>query len=34
LGASLGMRPVFLFTAALLIAVTFAARKLIEEPPH
>jgi DHA1 family multidrug resistance protein-like MFS transporter len=34
LAASLGMRPVFLFTAALLIAVTFAARKLIEEPPH
>ena len=34
LAASLGMRPVFFFTAALLISVTFAARKLIDEPPH
>jgi len=34
LGASLGMRPVFAFTAALLIAVTFSARNFIKEPPH
>ena len=34
LAASLGMRPLFFFTAALLIAVTFGARRLIQEPPH
>ncbi|KPK88821.1 MAG: hypothetical protein AMJ94_13980 [Deltaproteobacteria bacterium SM23_61] len=34
LAASLGMRPVFFFTAALLIAVTFVARNFIKEPPH
>jgi DHA1 family multidrug resistance protein-like MFS transporter len=33
LGASLGMRPVFVFTAALLIAVTFSAKNFIKEPP-
>lgn len=34
LAASLGMRPLFLFTGALLIAVTFAAGGMIKEPPH
>lgn len=34
LAASLGMRPLFLFTAALLIGVTFGAINLIKEPPH
>jgi MFS family permease len=34
LAASIGMRPLFLFTAALLIAVTFSARRIIKEPPH
>ncbi len=34
LAASLGMRPLFFFTAALLIAVTFGARRFIQEPPH
>ena len=33
LAASLGMRPLFLFTGALLIAVTFAAGGMIKEPP-
>ena len=32
LAASLGMRPLFFFTAALLIAVTFGARRIIQEP--
>lgn len=34
LAASIGMRPLFLFTAALLITVTFSARRIIKEPPH
>jgi DHA1 family multidrug resistance protein-like MFS transporter len=34
LAASLGMRPLFFFTAVLLIAVTFGARRIIQEPPH
>ncbi len=34
LAASLGMRPLFFFTAALLIAMTFGARRIIQEPPH
>jgi DHA1 family multidrug resistance protein-like MFS transporter len=34
LAASIGMRPLFLFTAALLIAVTFCAARLIKEPTH
>jgi DHA1 family multidrug resistance protein-like MFS transporter len=34
LAALIGMRPLFLFTAALLIAVTFSARRIIKEPPH
>jgi DHA1 family multidrug resistance protein-like MFS transporter len=34
LAASIGLRPLFLFTATLLIAVTFAAGGMIKEPPH
>jgi MFS transporter, DHA1 family, multidrug resistance protein len=34
LGASLGMRSVFVFTAVLLVAVTFSAKNFIKEPPH
>jgi DHA1 family multidrug resistance protein-like MFS transporter len=34
LAASLGMRPIFFLTAALLIAVTFFSRNLIREPKH
>jgi DHA1 family multidrug resistance protein-like MFS transporter len=34
LAASLGMRPVFVFTAFLLIAVTFGVKNFIKEPPH
>jgi MFS family permease len=34
LAASIGMRPLFFFTAVLLIGVTFGARGMIKEPPH
>jgi DHA1 family multidrug resistance protein-like MFS transporter len=34
LAASIGMRPLFLFTAVLLIGVTLGARGMIKEPPH
>jgi len=34
LAASLGMRPIFFFTAALLILVTLGANKLLKDPPH
>ena len=34
LAALIGMRPLFLFTAAMLIAVTLSARRMIKEPPH
>jgi DHA1 family multidrug resistance protein-like MFS transporter len=34
LGASLGIPPIFIFTAALLLAVTFAGRRMINEPKH
>lgn len=34
LAASIGIRPLFLLTAALLIAVTFGAGRIIKEPPH
>ena len=32
LAASIGMRPIFFFTASLLIAVTFCAARMIKEP--
>ncbi len=34
LAVSLGMRPLFIFTAVLLITVTLCARRIIQEPPH
>ncbi|MGE5252567.1 MAG: MFS transporter, partial [Planctomycetaceae bacterium] len=34
LGAVLGTRLVFIYTAVLLIAVTFGAKHFIKEPPH
>jgi len=34
LAASLGIRPLFLLTAALLIAVPFGAKRMVQEPPH
>jgi MFS family permease len=34
LGAALGTRPVFIYTAVLLIAVTFGAKHFIKERPH
>jgi DHA1 family multidrug resistance protein-like MFS transporter len=34
LAASLGIRPIFFFTAALLIFVTLGAHRLLKDPPH
>jgi DHA1 family multidrug resistance protein-like MFS transporter len=34
LAASFGMRPLFFFTASLLIAVTFCTARVIKEPTH
>ena len=34
LGASLGIPPIFVFTAVLLIAVTFVGGRIIKEPKH
>jgi len=34
LAAAIGMRPLFIFTASLLIALTFSAGRMIKEPRH